>query len=70
MSGGGLGGGRIISIIFPEFPTKVLDCWVYKLAGGTFDFRGIWVNRYFDEEKMKVIREVCKGQLEDQEHAL
>jgi len=66
----GLMGGRIISIIFPEFPAKVLDCWIYRLADGSYDFRGIWQNLYFDEEKMKVIREVFKEQLADQEHAL
>ena len=66
----GLMGGRIISIIFQEWPTKVLDCWLYKLSDGTFDFRGVWQNMYFTEEVMKVIQEVFKEQLEDKEHTL
>ena len=63
-------GGRIVSITAQDNPTKVLDCWVYKLADGSYDFRGIWENRFFDEERMKVMREMFKEQLEDQEHAL
>ena len=63
-------GGKTVSITAQGDPTQVLDCWVYKLADGSYTLRGIWQNMYFDEEKMKVIREVFKEQLEDQEHAL
>jgi len=63
-------GGRIVSITAQADPTKVLDCWVYRLADGSYTLRGIWQNMYFDEERMKVMREVFKEQLEDQEHAL
>jgi len=63
-------GGRIVSITAQDDPTKVLDCWVYRLADGSYTLRGIWQNLYFDEEKMKVMREMFQDQLADQEHAL
>ena len=63
-------GGRIVSITAQDDPTQVLDCWIYRLADGSYTLRGLWQNLHFDEEKMKVFREMFQDQLADQEHAL
>lgn len=63
-------GGKNISIIFQDKPDKIFTVWVYKLAGGEYDFRSIRDNPKFTSEQMKEIQVLYETILEDREHSL
>ena len=63
-------GGKMINIVFQDKPDKLFNAWVYKLAGGSYDFRGFWQNKEFTPDKMKNINIQFKAYLEDKKHAL
>ena len=45
-------GGKIITVLFRDKPDKLFDAWVYRLAGGEYDFRGWW-SKDIDPEGLK-----------------
>jgi hypothetical protein len=49
-------GGSLISILFRDKPDKVLVAWVYDLAGGGYELRGLDSASLTKEEVDKVIR--------------
>ncbi len=53
-------GGKVFSIVFQDKPDKLFGAWVYKLSGGSYDLRGFWQNRDFDEDAMETILKVYK----------
>ncbi len=53
-------GGKVFSIVFQDKPDKLFGAWVYKLSGGSYDLRGFWQNRDFDEGAMETILKVYK----------
>lgn len=65
-----MAGGKFIRIIFQDKPDKVFIVWVYKLAGGEYDFRGFSQDSGYTEEKMKEIRILYKTIFEDEEHSI
>lgn len=65
-----IAGGKFIRIIFQDKPDKVFIAWVYKLAGGEYDFRGFSQDSTYTEEKMKEIQVLYKTILEDKPHSI
>jgi hypothetical protein len=65
-----IAGGKDISIIFQDKPDMVFTAWVYKLAGGGYDFRAIRDNPKFNLETMKKIQIEYKTILEDKKYGL
>ncbi|MBU4274957.1 hypothetical protein KKE19_04065 [Patescibacteria group bacterium] len=65
-----IAGGKFIRIIFQDKPDKVFIAWVYKLAGGEYDFRGFSQDSTYTEEKMKEVQVLYKTILEDKFHSI
>lgn len=65
-----MAGGKFVRIIFQDKPDKLFIAWVYKLAGGEYDFRGFSQDSSFTEEKMKEIQIIFKTVLEDKIHSI
>jgi len=65
-----IAGGKFIRIIFQDKPDKVFIAWVYKLAGGEYDFRGFSQDSAYTEEKMEEVQVLYKTILEDKLHAI
>jgi hypothetical protein len=66
----GVMGGKIINIIFQDRPDKLFDVWIYQMAEGDYDFRGIWQNINFTGEKLDNFVKSYKKYIEDKEHSL
>jgi hypothetical protein len=47
-----IAGGKEINILFPDKPDKVFWVWVYRIADGTYEFRGFKENSYYNTEKI------------------
>ena len=44
-------GGKIVSVLFLKNPDKMFDFWIYQLANGNHEMRGVWLDPTYDSKE-------------------
>ena len=65
-----IAGGKDVEIIFQEKPDRIFYAWVYQLADGNYELRGLSSEENVDKEKMSKILEGYKDLILDKENSL
>lgn len=53
-----IAGGKNFTVFFKDMPDKMFTFWVYDLAGGGYELRGMWDAGYSEEEMQEVVEQV------------